>query len=96
MSDWYGDEQKDWTKFQLFNSTAYGGYNLIFKDSTTELKGITSEKRTAEGFLGDDYIKDLEALKSCAGIQPTSKTTEVTTPGERFPNETDGDARRLP
>ena len=75
MSDWYGATQTDWNKFQLFNSTKYGGSNmsnLMFKDSTTELQGLSNDKQTYMGFLGDDYVKDLEALTSCAGILTTT------------------------
>lgn len=69
MSDWYGDKQKDWNKFQLFNSTTYSGSDLIFRDSTTELKGIANDTQSYMAYLGDDYVKDLEALESCVGVQ---------------------------
>ena len=66
MSDMYGSTQTDWNKFQLFNSTKYGdGYNLLFKDSTTELKGIPSDKQTYNRYLGEDYGKNKEAMASC-------------------------------
>lgn len=89
MSDLYGAKQKDWKKFQLFNSTVYGGSDLMFKDSTTELKGIASDKQIYERFLGDDYVKDLEAVISCASFQtpstPTpSSVTTVTSPITEF------------
>ncbi|CAH3029437.1 unnamed protein product [Porites evermanni] len=49
MSSMYGSNQTDWTKFQLFNSTKYGGGNLLFKDSSTELVGISKDKGPTKG-----------------------------------------------
>ncbi|XP_078349990.1 serotransferrin-like isoform X2 [Oculina patagonica] len=72
MSDWYGDKQRDWKKFQLFNSTTFSGSDLIFDDSTTELEGIADDKQTYMGYLGDDFVKDLEALESCVGVKRAS------------------------
>ena len=76
MSSMYGPSQTDWTKFQLFNSTKYGGANLLFKDSTTKLVIISKDNRTYQGFLGDDYVKDLQALKSCDDA--SSVSTKIT------------------
>ena len=75
MSSMYGTNQTNWTQFQLFNSTKYGGANLLFKDSTTELVSISKDKRTYQGFLGDDYVKDVQALKSCDGVSSVSTKT---------------------
>ena len=74
MSTTYGPNQTNWRQFQLFNSTKYGGANLLFKDSCTKLVGIRKDQRTYQGFLGDDYVKDLRALKSC---DETKKPTSV-------------------
>ena len=79
MSSMYGSNQTDWTKFQLFNSTKYGGANLLFKDSSTELVGISKDKRTYKGYLGDDYVKDIEALKTCDTSSSTSASTSAST-----------------
>ena len=65
MSDMYGANQTDASKFQLFNSTKYNNEDLLFKDSSTALVAIKEEKQTYQAYLGDDYIKDTEALKSC-------------------------------
>ena len=75
MSSMYGPSQTNWTKFQLFNSTKYGGANLLFKDSTTQLVSISKDKRTYQGFLSDDYVKDVEALKSCDDESSVSTKT---------------------
>ncbi|XP_068690510.1 serotransferrin-like isoform X2 [Montipora foliosa] len=81
MSEKYGIKQTDPGKFQLFNSTKYSNSsgNLIFKDSATALVAIAKEKRTYKGFLGDDYVKDAEALKSCDFLTSSPATTEATT-----------------
>ena len=79
MSSMYGPSQTDWTKFQLFNSTKYGGANLLFKDSTTELVSISKDERTYQGFLGDDYVKDVQALKSCDDASSTKPPISVPT-----------------
>ncbi|NXO48108.1 TRFM protein, partial [Aramus guarauna] len=50
------------TKFQMFDSTAYGAQNLLFRDSTTELVAITAQNYQA--WLGDDYLHAMQAL-SC-------------------------------
>lgn len=71
----YGVNQTDWKQFQLFNSTTYGGSNLLFKDSATELVGIESAKQTYTAFLGADYVNDLEALKTCETCMCIQTTT---------------------
>ena len=65
MSDMYGVKQTDTSKFQLFNSTKYNGADLMFKDSSTALIAIAKGNQTYQAYLGDDYIKDTEALSSC-------------------------------
>lgn len=80
MSDNYGSNQTDWNKFQLFNSTKYSDddkvYNLLFKDSTTELRAVKSNKRNYNAFLGEDYGDNKEARESCDDA-PTSVSTPV-------------------
>lgn len=75
MSTTYGPNQTNWRQFQLFNSTKYGGANLLFKDSCTKLVGIRKDQRTYQGFLGDDYVKDLRALKSCDETKKPTPTS---------------------
>ena len=82
MSEKYGSNQTNSTQFQLFNSTKYSvsSGNLLFKDSATELVGIPKKKRSYVKFLGEDYVKDSEALTSCATMEKSTKgTTEPTT-----------------
>lgn len=55
------------TQFEMFDSTAYGAQNLMFRDSTTELIAVTSQNYQA--WLGDEYLHVMQAL-SC---DPNSK-----------------------
>ena len=83
MSAKYGSSQTNWNEFQLFNSTKYAKYgnvsNMLFKDSTTELKALSSDKRDATAFLGKDYGENREAMASCTPTDapPTSISTPV-------------------
>ncbi|XP_067053784.1 melanotransferrin-like [Acropora muricata] len=82
MSEKYGSNQTNTTQFQLFNSQKYSmsSGNLMFKDSATELVSIPMEKRSYVKFLGEDYVKDSEALTSCSTMEQSTKgTTEPTT-----------------
>ena len=82
MSDRYGSKQKDWNKFQLFNSTRYSKYgnvsNMLFKDSTTELKAIPSDKQSYKGYLGEEYGENKKAMASCKPITITLSTPTST------------------
>ena len=83
MSEKYGSNQTNATQFQLFNSKKYSksSGNLMFKDSTTKLVSISKEKRTYIKFLGEDYVKDSEALTSCSFLSTTqAPETEATSP----------------
>lgn len=89
MGSIYGPKQTDWTKFQLFNSTKYGGVNLLFKDSSTALVSIPEDNRTYRGYLGDDYVKDTEALKTCETStikRPTPISFTTIKPHARMPS----------
>ena len=79
MSARYGDKQKDWSEFQLFNSTGYNGSNLIFRDSATELKAIAIANQTYMRYLGN-YGKDLEAFMPCDFLSTTPRPTTTTRP----------------
>lgn len=57
------------TRFQMFDSAAYGAQNLLFRDSTTELVAITAQDYQA--WLGDEYLHAMQAL-SC---DPNSKSS---------------------
>lgn len=48
------------SNFQMFDSTAYNGKNLLFKDSTTELVPIMDQ--TYQAWLGDEYLHALRGL----------------------------------
>ena len=65
-SDAYGNDTG--SGFRMFDSGKWNGKDLLFKDSTIKL--IDVSKKTYEEFLGDSYLKDLEALNAC----PTTPT----------------------
>nr|XP_033814105.1 melanotransferrin [Geotrypetes seraphini] len=46
--------------FKMFDSTEYGGKNLLFKDSTTEL--ILIPDQTYEAWLGQEYLRTVKAI----------------------------------
>ncbi|NWH73444.1 TRFM protein, partial [Piaya cayana] len=50
------------TKFQMFDSAAYGAQNLLFRDSTTELVAITGQNY--QEWLGNEYLHAIQAV-SC-------------------------------
>lgn len=80
MSEMYGVNQTNPSQFQLFNSTKYNGEDLLFKDSTTTLVAIATEKQTYQVYLGNDYVKDIEALTECDFLTTTQPpTTSIST-----------------
>ncbi|XP_029471930.1 melanotransferrin isoform X2 [Rhinatrema bivittatum] len=54
--------------FKMFDSTAYGGSNLLFKDSTTEL--ILIADPTYEAWLGHEYLRAVRGLSCDPGRVP--------------------------
>ncbi|NXG75788.1 TRFM protein, partial [Baryphthengus martii] len=57
-------------KFQMFDSSAYGAQNLLFRDSTTELVAITAQNYQA--WLGDEYLHAMQALSCNPNSLPES------------------------
>ena len=78
MSDKYGISQTNSTQFQLFNSTGYGGANLLFKDSTTKLMEVESDKRNYDDYLGKDYGENKVAMEACEEKSTTAAITVST------------------
>ena len=70
-SDNYGITQTNPNMFQLFESSKYNGTDLLFKDSTKKLVDV-GEKDTYQKWLGDQYLKDLEALDACPSTGPSA------------------------
>ncbi|XP_077204035.1 melanotransferrin isoform X2 [Paroedura picta] len=48
------------SSFRMFDSVAYGGKNLLFKDSTTQLVPI--EEQTYQTWLGTEYLHAVQGL----------------------------------
>ena len=71
-SDTYGINQTNSSMFQLFESFKYmNGSDLLFKDSTKKLVDV-GDKNTYQKWLGETYLKDLEALNACPPTGPSS------------------------
>ena len=75
MSSAFGVKQTNSANFRLFQSTKYKSRNALFKDSTTQLVEIPS--KTYKGYLGDDYVKAYEALKSCKSSPPDGNRGKI-------------------
>ncbi|NXY48945.1 TRFM protein, partial [Ceuthmochares aereus] len=58
------------TKFQMFDSAAYGAQNLLFRDSTTELVAITGQNY--QEWLGNEYLHAIQALSCNPNTLPES------------------------
>jgi len=50
--------------FQLFNSTQFGGKNLLFHDSTLNFVDV-EKKNSTNKWLGESYKRALDALYTC-------------------------------
>ena len=73
-SNAYGINQTNSSMFQLFESFKYmNGRDLLFKDSAKKLVDV-GEKDTYQKWLGDEYLRDLEALDACPTTSTTSRT----------------------
>ncbi|KAM4771110.1 melanotransferrin [Rhinophrynus dorsalis] len=46
--------------FKMFDSSAYSGTNLLFKDSTTELRIISNQ--TYQAWLGDEFLQAMKGM----------------------------------
>ncbi len=51
----------------MFDSADYGGTDLLFKDSTIQLLELAEGKKTYEGFLGEEYLKSIQAVNCDSG-----------------------------
>lgn len=62
--------------FQMFNSSAYGGKDLLFKDSTVKLIDV-KEKNSTEAWLGQKYFNALRTLSSCQEVVAALRSLTV-------------------
>ncbi|XP_051874512.1 melanotransferrin isoform X2 [Pristis pectinata] len=57
--------------FQMFNSSAYGGSDLLFKDSTVKIIP-TGEKTTYETWLGESYLEAIKNIECSGAANPST------------------------
>ena len=69
----YGVNQTNSSMFQLFNSSKYGGSDLLFEDSTKKLVDV-GDRNSYEKWLGSDYLKDLEVQTTCPSTEGPSSS----------------------
>ena len=75
-SDEYGNDTG--SMFKMFDSGKWTGKDLLFKDSTVKLIDVST--KTYVKFLGDSYLKDLEALNACPTTPIQTKPTQTKPP----------------
>ncbi|XP_072897487.1 melanotransferrin [Hemitrygon akajei] len=56
--------------FHMFNSSVYGGKDLLFKDSTVKIISI-EEKDTYDKWLGKSYLEAIEKIECSAAANPS-------------------------
>lgn len=62
--------------FQMFNSSTYGGKDLLFADSTVKLIDV-KEKNTTQTWLGEEFYFALQSLSSCPEVLVASRSLTV-------------------
>lgn len=60
----------------MFNSSAYGGEDLLFKDYTVKLIDV-KEKNSTEAWLGQKYFNTLRTLSWCQEVVAAHRSLAV-------------------
>ena len=61
---------------QMFNSSIYGGKDLLFRDSTVKLIDV-KEKNSTKTWLGQKYFNALRTLSSCQEVVAAARSLTV-------------------
>ncbi|XP_015216111.2 melanotransferrin [Lepisosteus oculatus] len=77
----FGDDNNP-NGFKMFDSSAFGGTDLIFKDSTVRLIGV-GEKRTYTDWLGQSYMDAMNVME-CNSAGAVSSVSTVLVVGLGF------------
>ena len=80
-SDEYGNDTG--SVFKMFDSGKWTGKDLLFKDSTVKLIDVST--KTYKKFLGDSYLKDLEALNACPTTPIQTKPPPISGTKQNMP-----------
>lgn len=60
----------------MFNSSTYGGKDLLFADSTVKLIDV-KEKNMTQTWLGEEFYFALQSLSSCPEVLVASRSLTV-------------------
>ncbi|XP_067898550.1 melanotransferrin [Heterodontus francisci] len=60
--------------FKMFNSSAYGGSDLLFKDSTVRIISV-GEKTTYEDWLGKNYLEAIKRIECSGAMIPSGMSS---------------------
>uniref|UniRef100_UPI00398E48E3 melanotransferrin n=1 Tax=Pristiophorus japonicus TaxID=55135 RepID=UPI00398E48E3 len=60
--------------FRMFNSSAYGGSDLLFKDSTVEIISV-GENTTYEDWLGKNYLEAIKRIECSGAMIPSTMSS---------------------
>lgn len=60
----------------MFNSSVYGGKDLLFKDSSIKLIDV-KQKNSTKAWLGQKYFKALQALSLCQKVVAAPRSLTV-------------------
>lgn len=64
------------TSSPMFNSSVYGGKDLLFKDSSIKLIDV-KQKNSTKAWLGQKYFKALQALSLCQKVVAAPRSLTV-------------------
>ncbi|XP_078420237.1 melanotransferrin [Cetorhinus maximus] len=71
--DLFGDDNNT-NGFKMFNSSAYGGNDLLFKDSTVRIISV-GEKTTYEDWLGKRYLEAIKRIECSGAMIPSTRSS---------------------
>ncbi|XP_038671910.1 melanotransferrin-like [Scyliorhinus canicula] len=60
--------------FKMFNSSDYGGSDLLFKDSTEKIISV-GEKITYEDWLGKNYLEAMKRIECSGAMIPSTRSS---------------------
>ncbi|GCB75508.1 hypothetical protein scyTo_0019772, partial [Scyliorhinus torazame] len=71
--DFFGHDDNP-NGFKMFNSSDYGGSDLLFKDSTERIISV-GEKITYEDWLGKNYLEAIKRIECSGAMIPSTRSS---------------------